>query len=59
MVVGTRITTRDALQVVRENLLGAPIRQPGAAVVSASGLADHQIGGQELRLGHLNFLYRW
>ena len=28
------------------------VRRPEAAVVPASGLADHRIGGQELRLGH-------
>ena len=27
--------------------------------VPASGLADHQIGGHELRLGHLKLLHRW
>ena len=39
--------------------LGRPSSTTRGSRRATSGLADHQIGEPELRLGHLMLLYRW
>jgi hypothetical protein len=42
--------------VDRDDVAGAPMRKPEAAVVPARRLADHKIGQKRLRFKHLWFL---